>query len=135
MVIEVILIKKIFIIAFFINLLWELVHSQLYDTCLKMKLKPYTKLIIKMSLIDAFMISLIYLITALIFKNYLILNSPIQLITYSILALLFVFIDEKIAIKNKRWKYSKKMPTIFGVGITPLIELFLTGIITFLIIF
>jgi len=93
------------------------------------------RLTTKMSLKDGFWISLFYLITVLIFNNTNILTSYIQLLIFVILALGFSFIDEKISIKRKRWEYSKKMPKVFKVGISPLFELAVTGILAFIYIF
>ena len=64
-----------------------------------------------------------------IFENY------IQLTVFIILALLFSFIDEKVSLKMKRWSYTKNMPTVLGVGITPLFEVAVTGALTFAAVF
>jgi len=128
-------IVPIFITAFLINVCWEIFHSRLYTTCLTMKGGPLMKLLIKMSFKDAFWISLFYVITVFIFQNIFILNNPLQILLFSILALLFSFIDEGISVRLKRWEYSPKMPIIFGVGVTPLFELAVTGLATFIFIF
>ena len=126
---------QIFLISFLINLLWEVIHSQLYETCLKTSLKEFIPLIIGASLKDGFWILGFYLTSVFIFEEINILANPLQLSVFILLALLFSFIDEKTAIKLKRWEYSKQMPKIFGVGITPLLELAITGILTFFYVF
>lgn len=126
---------NIFTLSFLINLLWEVLHSQLYTTCLNAKLKKYIPLIVGASLKDGFWITFFYLISFMIFKSENILNNPSQLMFFSILSLTFSFIDEKISLKMNRWEYDKTMPTIFGVGITPLLEIMVTGILTFIYIF
>ena len=126
---------QIFLISFLINLFWEIIHSQLYTTCLKLQLKKYIPLIIGASFKDGLWISFFFLISVFIFSNVNILNNAFQLLLFVVLALLFSFIDEKISIKMKRWEYSKQMPLIFGVGITPLLELAVTGILTFVYVF
>jgi len=35
----------------------------------------------------------------------------------------------------RRWEYLPSMPTVFGVGLTPLIELATTGVAAFLVVF
>lgn len=125
----------IFLISSLINLVWEVLHSQLYTTCLEMPFKKYPSLIVKQSIKDGLWISLFYLITYSLFKNAEILNNRPQLALFIILSLAFSFVDEKISIKLKRWEYSKQMPIIFGVGLTPLLELAVTGVLTFLYIF
>lgn len=123
---------QIFLISFLINLLWEVIHSQLYETCLRLPLKKFIPLIIGASLKDGFWISTFYLISIFILGEINILANPLQLFVFVFLTLLFSYIDEKISIKLKRWEYSKQMPKILGVGITPLLELAITGILTFL---
>lgn len=126
---------KIFLISFLINLVWEIAHSVLYNTCLKLTLKKYTRLIIWASIKDGFWISLFYAISIYIFNNINILTNYTQLLFFVIVSLIFAFITEKIAIKYKKWEYSDRMPKILGVGITPLPQIALTGILTFLLVF
>jgi len=126
---------QIFLISFLINLLWEVIHCQLYTSCLKSPLKKLIPLIIGISLKDGFWISIFFLISVLIFKNINILTNKFQLLVFVLLALSFSFAAEKISLKMKRWEYSKQMPKIFGVGVTPLLELAITGVLTFLYVF
>jgi len=126
---------QIFLISFLINLLWEIIHSRLYTTCLKAPLKKYIPLIVGASLKDGFWISLFFLVGVYIFENVNILTNTTQFMLFIFLALAFSFVDEKISLKIKKWEYSKQMPKIFGVGITPLIEIAITGILTFLYVF
>ena len=126
---------QIFLISFFLNLLWEIIHSQLYETCLKASLKKFIPLIILASIKDAFWISLFFIISVYIFKNInIILNLP-QIIFFIFLAFAFSFLDEKISLAKNRWRYSKQMPTVFKVGVTPLFEIAITGVLTFLYVF
>ena len=45
------------------------------------------------------------------------------------------FFDEKISLSLGRWEYASSMPTLLGVGLTPLLELAITGVLTFLCLF
>ncbi len=126
---------EIFFISFLINLLWEVVHSQLYITCLIAPLKRFISLIIFASLKDGFFVTLFFLISVWIFKSIHILENPVQLIFFVFLSLLFSFLDEKISLKMGRWKYSLHMPLVQGIGISPLLELAVTGIASFLYVF
>lgn len=106
-----------------------MIHSLLYKTCYEVGLKKYVYLIIKGAVFDGFWISLIYSITYITFKNINIFNNYLQLSLFLIIALLFAYAWEIYAIKNKRWEYTSKMPLILNIGLTPLIQLALTGII------
>lgn len=100
-----------------------------------MKLRQYVPLIITMSGKDGIWITLFYALTVLVFKNIYIFGNHLQLTAFIVLGLLFSFVDEKISLKLKRWQYAPSMPTLFGVGLTPLLEIAVTGIITFLLVF
>lgn len=131
----IIILLKLFIIAFFLNLLWEVSHSVLYKTCKKMQVNNYVVLILKQTAKDGVWIVVFYLASVLAFHNTNILELRTQLIFFILFCLLFSFIDEKISIKMKRWEYAKNMPTFLGVGVTPLLELAVTGIIAVFIVF
>lgn len=126
---------EIFIIAFLLNFVWEVWHSRLYRTIHHMKFKNIVRLLTKMSIIDGIWIVLFYSITVLLFENINIFDNYLQLTVFIILALLFSYIDEKVSINMGRWRYMKDMPCIDGVGITPLLELAVTGTIAFALVF
>ena len=125
----------IFLIAFLINIIWEFCHCNLYSTCVNWPTKKRILLLFFASLKDALFIVIFYLISIFPFGNENILAIPLSFSYFIILSLLFSFVDEKISIKYKRWEYFSKMPKVFGVGVTPLLELAITGTITFIIVF
>jgi len=129
------LLSQIFLIGFLVNLVWEVNHSVLYKTCYELPYERTMKLLTIMSIKDGFWITLFYSISFLVFEA----TNPIveyrELILFVVLALVFSFLDEKISVKKGRWSYTDQMPTVLGVGATPLFELALTGIITFFIVF
>jgi len=126
---------QVLIVAFFINLAWEIAHSLLYKTALALPTKKYVALMFRMSFLDGLLITLLYGLTVLIFRNTDILNNSYQLVSFILLAIIFSFADEKISLKLRRWRYTKAMPKMFGVGLTPLMELAITGILTFFVVF
>jgi len=93
------------------------------------------KLIIKASLKDAFFIALFFLITVLAFSNLYLLKNYWQLSAFLAISLIFAFIDETISLKLGRWEYADKMPRFFGVGVSPFLELAVTGLIAFILTF
>ena len=128
------MILKIFLISFLINIIWEFCHCGLYSTCVNWQSKKRILLLTFASFKDALFIVIFYLISIFTSENKNILEVPLSLSYFIALSLLFSFIDEKLSIKYKRWEYSLKMPKVFGVGITPLLELAITGTITFIIV-
>ena len=130
-----IIIFQLPVLAFVINLIYELLHSVLYTTCIEMPVKKYIPLMFKASSVDAVWITIFYLITYFIFKNENPLTNNYQLGLFFAISITWAYIWEIYSIKNKRWEYSKNMPKIAGAGVTPLVQLFLTGVVSFYIAF
>lgn len=114
---------KIFFVGFFINLLYELLHSVLYKTCIEAKIKKYIYLILKAALFDGFAISTIYFTSILISQKY-------KILLFLILSLIFAYIWEIYSLKKGKWEYMPAMPKVLGVGITPVVQLSFTGLIS-----
>ena len=120
---------QIFITSATLNLVWEVAHSLLYETALAIPVQQYSPMILSMSAKDGLWITLFYAASALLFKNINILKNRGQLVAFIIMALLFSFFDEKISLSMGRWEYAAAMPTLLGVGVTPLFQLAITGIL------
>ncbi len=129
------LLLTLFFIAFALNILWEVLHSVLYTTCHEMPLGKMQRLLVVMALKDAFWITAFYTVSVFIFETTnVMLNIP-QLIFFVLLAFIFSYIDEYVSLRTKRWEYASSMPTLFGIGWSPLLELVITGVLTFSIVF
>jgi hypothetical protein len=116
-------------------MVWEVWHSQLYTTCLKQEWTKNVRLLTTMSLKDAFFIVLFYFVTVFVFGSYDIFSNSLQLVVFVFISLSFSFVDEKISIKKMRWEYAPAMPTIWGVGVTPLLEIAVTGVVALAVVF
>jgi hypothetical protein len=132
---SIVLVLKLAAVAFFLNFFWEVLHSRLYETTLSMGPAALGNLLTLQSLKDAGWIVLFYLITLAIFRNTDITRNRAQLAVFILLALMFSFVDERISIELGRWAYASVMPTVFGAGLTPFLELAVTGLVTFLVVF
>ncbi len=135
MIVTMLLLMKIFGIGFVLNFIWECSHCWLYETCRRQSWRHNLPLLIKMSLKDSFLIVTFYLISASTFNVANILHQPAAVGEFVALAGLFSFLDEKISLYLKRWEYADAMPIILGVGVTPLFEIAVTGLVTIFIAF
>ena len=131
----IILLLSIFLTGFIFNMIWELSHCKLYNTCIKMPKKRRYFLLIRMSVKDALFILLFYLITYRLYDNIYILQNFYQTLLFMLLCMTFSFFDETISIRLNRWEYNYKMPTILNVGISPLLEIMITGLVSLFITF
>ena len=112
-----------------------MLHSALYKTCLEAPLPKYVYLMLKAAIFDGFSITALYFTTFLIFKSQNpFLNYP-QLIAFVATALLFAYGWEAYSLQKKKWQYADTMPILFGVGVTPLVQLALTGVYSLYIAF
>lgn len=130
-----IIVLKLAAVAFFLNFFWEVLHSRFYTTTLFMGPAALGNLLTLQSLKDAGWIVLLYLVTVLLFRNADVTKNRAQLVVFVALALAFSFIDERISVEFGRWAYAPVMPTVFGAGLTPLLELAATGVLSLIIVF
>src|SRR3989338_6314850 len=91
---------KILIVAVVLNLIYELLHSRLYKTCLEASFKKYWFLMIKACIFDGIAITIIYYFSQL-FPDYL------KLIIFSVATLAFAYFWELHSIKKGKWEYSR----------------------------
>ncbi len=124
--------------AFLLNFFWEALHGAfLYEGIGALSSKAYVPLILYASFVDALLIVVMYGLTALVFKN----SSWIQTgksspwIFFIFTGIFFaLFIEIRAVFFQHRWEYSSLMPTIFGIGLSPLVQLVITGIIAITIV-
>src|SRR3989344_6009587 len=100
------LLIEIFIVSLFINLLYEMMHSLLYKTCINAPLPKYVYLMLKGAIFDGFVISMIYFISYIIFKSISPFGNYLQILLFILMSLVIAYVWEIYAIKNKRWEYS-----------------------------
>lgn len=124
----------LFICSYLLNLLWEVVHSLLYNWNqfpLENNIYFYIPKILKATLGDAFIVSIIFAINSLFRKKieWICLIKKIDYLVFILFGLIFAILIELRALTLGLWSYSQYMPTILGIGLTPLIQLSITGII------
>lgn len=128
--------KKIILfllLAFLLNLLWEVSHSYLYNwnsPPLQNSVYFYIPTILLSTFGDLLYILVMFLVISAIEKKFSWINLPkrkhyfIFLIFGIILA---IFIEIKGVYILNKWSYSSSMPTLFGLGISPLLQLAITS--------
>jgi hypothetical protein len=115
----------VFLVAFLLNLIWEHLHSLLYDNYKGGEITNF--ILIRASFNDAIFISLAS-VFFFIFKH----TRHAWLVALSSLLLLSIGI-EVWALETFRWSYKEIMPLVpyLAVGLTPVIQLALLGHISF----
>jgi hypothetical protein len=102
----------LFGVSFLLNLAWEFAHVRLYTT------KVTSLFLVWQSAKDALWITLAYALVQVL---------RFDLSIFVLGLLVFSWVVERHALATKRWEYGPVMPIVLGVGLSPLLELALTG--------
>ncbi|MDP4012089.1 MAG: hypothetical protein Q8R00_00585 [Candidatus Nanoarchaeia archaeon] len=128
--------KRFFIVGFIaliLNILWEFSHHPLYIDL--SGIPKYLHLIIA-SFMDMLIIIGIFSIVSIKNRNFNWIKNPSKFdyLMVVFLGLIIAIFIEMMNLNLGRWEYTVAMPTLFGIGISPLIQLALTGIISLIFI-
>jgi hypothetical protein len=112
-------------VAYVLNLIWERTHVQLYDVHLP-PLDTWS-LLIRATFWDAVIITGVYLL----------IDTKDRRLRYVLSAVIClgvaIFIEQR-AFAEGRWSYLPSMPLMFGMGLSPLVQLPLLAIVTYEIV-
>jgi len=116
---------SIFLLAFALNVIWENLHSFLYDNYMGGKITEF--ILMRASLFDALVIVIILL--PFIYLDFL-KNKSWLIIVIGIIVAIF---NEWYGLGTGRWAYNSLMPIlpIIKVGLTPMLQLGVLGYITY----
>jgi hypothetical protein len=133
----VLTLSLILILSFLLNYIWESVHEAFLYEKHSFHAEKYTLMMLRVATVDAFIILGIYLGVATLWKDILWLQKMRKLQVYiSCLAglLIAAIIEYWNVLVVKEWSYAPGMPTIFGIGLSPLLQLSTTGLLTFWVV-
>lgn len=128
--------KKIIFFALIVlvlNLIWEFSHYQLYNDLTGI---PQTLHIIIASFSDVFWVFIIFFFVFLINRGIEWMENPTKKDYFLIVifGLVIAILIEIINLNLERWAYKEIMPTILGIGLSPLLQLAITGVLSLLIL-
>ncbi|MBI4448834.1 hypothetical protein HY641_02290 [Candidatus Woesearchaeota archaeon] len=123
----------VFVIGFFLNLLWESIHAVLfYKDHAAYAASYFVRMILYVSSIDGLLLVGILYLSHLFFRRHCGLEEVglREVIFILVSGILIAAMIELKALYLKQWVYTDMMPTIFGMGFSPLIQLAVTGAIS-----
>jgi hypothetical protein len=126
----------IYMVSLFLNYVWESIHEAFLYEVFNFRADQYILMVLKAAFVDASIILGIYLGVAVLYMDFLWLFSMGKnklIISGTAGIIIAVIIEYRGAIVMKEWSYLPSMPTIFGIGLTPLIQLSTTGLLSFLL--
>ncbi len=118
------------VIAFVMNLLWEFAHCPLYTTCRRMVPGRRVVRLLQATLFDTMWITFTYLVFILVEGH----SFSLSILLFATALLLLAYLNERYALKSHRWSYHRSMPLLLGVGISPLLQLPITGLLALLLV-
>ena len=126
------LLLSLFIFSFFLNFVWESFHSVFLYEGHNFNAARYIPMIGYVSNIDSMLILGMYVVVALLWKNLSWIKQikKYQIALFIVLGLIIAsFIEYRAIFVLERWSYSSLMPTVFGIGLSPLVQLSATGLL------
>jgi len=126
----------VFVLAFLLNFVWESIHAVLfYAEHASYVASFFTRMVLYASSIDALLILGVFCVGCLFFKGdcWLEHYRGKELLFTILLGLGIATIIEVKALFFEQWSYTTLMPTIFGIGLSPLVQLAVTGALSMFI--
>ena len=132
----VITLFTLFTFTFLLNFLWESLHSvYLYEGHDFSSLR-YVNVMVYVSMIDGLLVIVMYLITAAIYRKIIWLQDIVHKYIFTFISfgiIITTVIEYRALYVLDKWSYTELMPTIFTLGLSPLVQLSITGIIALLL--
>jgi hypothetical protein len=124
----------VFIFSCMVNFVWESLHAVFLYQDHDFNAREYVPMVGYVSVIDGFLILGIYLCIAALWKNMVWIQKMNRKQTCTVLIaglLLAAAIEYRRVFVLRTWSYNQLMPTLFGLGISPLLQLSATGLWAF----
>jgi hypothetical protein len=119
----------LYVSAFTLNFCWESWHGLLYEAHQELTASVYVPMMARMALFDAISVIGMHLFTAMFARKFLWRPSGRNLIVFCLAGALPAWAVEYVSVNLLHlWSYTTAMPVLFRVGLSPLLQLPLTGV-------
>lgn len=129
--------SMIFLFAYLLNFSWEAYHAVYLYAEHNLPAEIYVPMLIYVSTMDGLVIIFLYLVLSWFYKSFIWIGN-LKLkngAAFFLLGLIVAVIIEYRAVYiHGRWSYNPNMPTVWGIGISPLVQLSLTGLFSLWIV-
>ena len=122
----------LFVVAFVLNFVWESNHAVLLYQDHDIPSSEYLPMMWYVSVMDGLSVLFLYAIVTLLLGDFFWMNNTKKkgLALFVGLALLLAaLIEYRGVYLQARWSYNELMPVMFGVGLSPLVQLAITGVV------
>ncbi|MDA8239292.1 MAG: hypothetical protein M0Z67_02850 [Nitrospiraceae bacterium] len=125
--------STVFIFAYLMNYVWESFHAVFLYQDHDFKAEKYVLMLNYVAAMDGLLIVGMYVFVAILWKEALWLkemNIKQTSTTVALGLLIAALIEHRKVVVLKTWAYLPAMPTIFGIGISPLLQLSASGLLS-----
>ena len=126
----------IFVFSYALNFLWESFHAFTLYAKHNFQSQRYVPMVAYVAAVDGLLILVIYFFIAALWRNLFWLKDmkKVQVLAsvFTGMTISGVIEYEKVFVSGA-WAYNQFMPTIFGIGISPFLQLGVTAVIAFLL--
>ena len=122
----------LFVVSFVLNFVWESSHAVLLYQDHNIPSSEYLPMMWYASVMDGLSILFLCLLVALLLKDLFWINNTQKkgLALFAGLALLLAaLIEYRGVYLQGRWSYNELMPVVFGIGLSPSVQLAITGVV------
>lgn len=125
---------SVFVVAFLLNYVWESYHAVYLYEGHDFNAGKYVHMLTYVSIVDGALILGIHLIISVLWKNVFWLKKMNRRQVWTAVAAglaIAAAIEYRKVFVLKTWSYTPLMPTVFGIGVSPLFQLSVTGLVSF----
>ncbi len=125
---------SIFVFAFLLNYVWESYHAVFLYDAHDFNAEKYVRMLSYVSAVDGALILAIYFFMSLLWKDMLWLrkmNRRQAGVVFAAGLMTAAFIEYRKVFVLKAWSYTPLMLTVFGIGLSPLLQLSSTALLAF----
>jgi hypothetical protein len=125
---------SIFAFAFLLNYVWESYHAVFLYEAHDFNAEKYVRMLSYVSAVDGALILTIYLFMSLLWKDVLWLRKMSRRqagVVFAAGLMMAAFIEYRKVFVLKAWSYTPLMLTVFGIGLSPLLQLSGTALLAF----
>ena len=122
-----------FVFSFLLNFLWEALHAVYLYQRHDYDASNYVPMLLYVSSVDSLIIMGLYIGVSITWMNFFWIKifTKRQLFVFAGIGILVAAVIEILSVfYYQRWVYKELMPTVFGIGISPLSQLSITGLIS-----
>lgn len=125
---------SVFLLSYVLNYVWESLHAVFLYEAHDFPARKYVRMVSYVSAVDGALVTGLYLFTGALWRDLRWLRSMNRRQAYALFIcgmIVAAAIEYQRVYVSKTWGYGPLMPTVFGIGISPLVQLSVTGLLAF----